>query len=182
MVESSDIAKTVFALLESNIRVAIHKEDNVALETFTQLEKNIFQIVDNITKKKNSDKTQHLFGLSTNQAVGNNTSVWNPLKKQTTGSRVNYGSNMMNYGRQAFQTMQNTFSSIVKPPAPTITEVPETFATFQGDENVVQMELHSRSGAQNVVNKIGLVGLKQLGDAFEPISDESPMEMPASSS
>ena len=171
------VAAFVFKYLESQIKEVCKQEEDVVSKTFTLLENYILRILTETRPKS--------------QAVENaeNYTVWNPNQGRLTNrgygsnmmnyGRLGYGSNMMNYGRQAFQTMQNAFSSIMTKPAPAIIENPETFGAFQGDENVVQVEVLSRSGAKNVVKKIGLVGLKQLGDEFEPIANENPIEIPA---
>jgi hypothetical protein len=149
----------VFGLLESQIKSELVRQEDVAHKTFTQLENYIQRILN----QENAADTKNKF----------NTSIWSPIQ-----SSRGYGS-MMNFGKQAYHAMKNAISTIMKPPAPIIKEVPETFTPFRGDEHAVQVELQTRSGAQNTVKKLGLSGLKKLGDAFEPIPEETPMEIPA---
>jgi hypothetical protein len=87
---------------------------------------------------------------------------------------------MMDYGRQAYNTMQDYASSLFQSPERKITESPESLTPLNEKENVVTVETLSRSGAQNVVKKVGLVGLRQVGQLFESIvaPEETPMKVP----
>jgi hypothetical protein len=154
---------SVFQLLETETKKVIHQK--VAYDAFKLLETQILQIL-------GRNPTQPL----------SNTKIATPLDRITpSSSRWNFQSgsssggfsgSIAKYGREAFQTIRNAFSTIFKPRTPIVPTTPFEFTPYTGSENIVQLEVQTRTG-NNTINKLGLYGLKKLGDAFEPIQPSS---------
>lgn len=151
------------------------KELEIVKHTFAFIENFIQQILLKTPEKKDVKYDNNK----------QDTSVWTPSYRRH-GSYGSYGSydqrhgsynynDAYQFGKQVYNSIQNAFSA----PAVSLSkEAPESFSQFVGDENAVQVEVQTRSGDENVVKKLGLNGLKKLGDAFELIAEDKPIDIP----
>lgn len=144
------------------------EELEIVKKTFSHIQNFILQILlippakEDVKKNKNKEDT----------------SVWNPYDYRRHGSYGfrsynhgydhNHGSNnsyqgAYDFGKQVYNSIQNGINYALSPRAESLsTEAPESFSQFVGDENAVQVEVQTRSGDENVVKKLGLIGLKKI--------------------
>lgn len=162
-------------------------ELDIVIKTFSHIQNFILQILlippakEDVKKNKNKEDT----------------SVWIPSYRRRHGSydyrSDNHGyyhhhgsynnyQGAYDFGKQVYNSIQNGINYALSPRAESLsTEAPESFSQFVGDENAVQVEVQTRSGDENVVKKLGLIGLKKLGDAFELIAEDKPIDIPPQS-
>jgi hypothetical protein len=157
--KNAEVAQQVFNMLQTNIKHVL-AEPEVVKNVFNELDRQIRRIL-----TRNTPTQPYKIATPLDRIRQQPLDRWNFKSGSSSGG---FSGSIANYGRQAFNSIRNAFSTIFKPRTPIVPTTPFQFTPYTGSENIVQLEVQSRTG-NNTIKKLGLYGLKKLGDAFEPI-------------